>query len=291
MTVEFGFNTPYGGGWEALKTFALTAERVGIDHLWTEDHLTPIGGERGPYEAWTVMSMLAGATSRIRLGHQVLCQSFRNPGLLAKMATTFDLVSGGRLRLLLGAGWLEDEYEQFGYPFPAPGQRLAELEDTVRICRGLFDGEGEPFTYRGAHHHVDAARNLPAPTRRIPLGVGGTGDRMLDLVARLADEWNTPAVVLPRYEERATYLDERLAAHGREVRRSTQIVFSPGDRATPRWLEMFRPDLGVRGSRDQMVQRVGELADLGVEGFYGFVADDEALDGLAEVLPDLRAAV
>lgn len=116
------------------------------------------------------MSALAGVTSRIGIGAQVLCQSFRPPAVLAKMATTLDLVSDGRSRFLVGAGWFEQEYEAFGLPFPSAGARVSELEDTVRICRGMFDAAPEPFDYRGTKHSVREVYNVPPPQRRIPIG-------------------------------------------------------------------------------------------------------------------------
>lgn len=291
-TLEFGVMLPQlDAGWDATRRFARRAEEAGLDSVWVVDHVLGIPPEKGILEAWTVMSAVAGVTDRVGIGALVLCQSFRSPGLLAKMATTLDLVSDGRLRFVIGAGWYEAEYGAFGLPFPSAGQRVAETEDAVRVCRGMFDAGVEPFTYEGPHHSVRGVVNVPPADRRIPLGVGGTGDRMLDLTARLADEWNCPAAALGRYDERRSTFDERVAEHGRDVRRSTQIVFAPGARELPPFFDMFRPDLGIRGSRAQMVQRVGELTAAGLTGFYGFVPDDRALDELAEALPDLRAAV
>jgi hypothetical protein len=191
---EFGVILPqFATTWEDLERFARRAEDAGFDSVWAVDHL--IGFPRpedGILEAWTVMSALAAATSRISIGAQVLCQSFRSPALLAKMATTLDLISGDRLRFLVGAGWLEAEYRAFGYPFPPAGDRVAQLEDTVRICRGMFDAGTEAFSYQGRAHSVSDVTNVPAPNRRIPIGIGAVGDRMLDLVARFGDEWNVP---------------------------------------------------------------------------------------------------
>ncbi|MBW3663336.1 MAG: LLM class flavin-dependent oxidoreductase [Actinobacteria bacterium] len=291
-TLEFGVLLPQlGAGWDQARRFARHAEDGGFDSVWVADHLLGLPPEKGILEAWTVMSAVAAVTDRVGIGAQVLCQSFRGSGLLAKMATTLDLVSGGRLRFLVGAGWYEAEYDAFGFEFPPAGQRVEETEDTIRICRAMFDAGGEPVTYEGHHLSVHEVVNVPPPQRPIPIGVGCTGDRMLDVTARLADEWNYPATALGRYDERRRTFDERVAEHGREVRRSTQIVFSPGERELPPFYDMFRPDLGIRGSRDQMVDRVGALAAAGLTGFYGFVADEQALDELAEALPDLRAVV
>lgn len=292
MTVEHpevGVVLPQlGGSWPDVVRVARRAEEAGFDSVWVVDHLVGFPPESGILEAWTLMSALAGATSRIGIGAQVLCQSFRSPALLAKMATTLDLVSGGRLRFLVGAGWFEPEYKAFGYRFPSAGERVAAVEDTVAICRGMFDAGTAPFSYDGLLHHVDAVRNIPPPSRRIPIGIGGVGSRMIDLVARCADEWNVPAMVLGSYARRRALLEERLAVHGRDVRRSAQIVFAPGDRPVPPLLEMFKPELGLRGSTDQMVERAGQLSAEGITGLYGFVPDEAALDDLAAVLPDVR---
>lgn len=289
--LEFGVVLPQlDAGWDDARRFALRAEDGGFDSVWVADHLHGLPPEKGILEAWTLMSAVAAVTERVGIGAQVLCQSFRNPALLAKMATTLDQVSGGRLRFLIGAGWHEEEYEAFGFPFPSAGQRVAETEDAVRICRGLFDTGAAPFTHEGRHHAVHAAVNVPPPARRIPIGVGCVGDRMLDLTARLADEWNFPATGLHRYDARRRRFDERVAEHGRSVRRSTQIVFAPGERQLAPFFDMFRPALGIRGSQAQMEQRVGELVDAGLRGFYGFVPDAQALDELAEALPGLRSA-
>lgn len=288
--LEFGILLPQvGADFTAAERTARRAEESGFDSVWVIDHVLGFPPERGVLESWTLATAIAAKTERVGVGAQVFCQSFRNPALLAKMATTLDRISNGRLRFLLGAGWYEDEYRAFGWDFPPAGQRVEETEDTVRICRGLFDAGDEPFTYDGPHHRVHEAINLPAPERRIPIGVGGTGDRMLDLTARLADEWNAPATALDRYDELRRAFDERVEEHGREVRRSTQIVFTPGDRDPHPAFAMFQPELGIKGSRDQMVQRTGELVDQGLTGFYGFIAGGEALDELAEALPDLRA--
>lgn len=287
---EFGIVLPHWGAtWPETERFARRVEERGFDSVWVIDHLLGFPPEVGVFEAWTTLSALAAATTRVGIGAQVLCQSFRPPALLAKMATTLDLVSDGRLRFLLGAGWHEPEYRAFGYDFPSPGRRVEELEDTLGICRAMFDAEGRPVTYEGRHHRVEAVVNVPPPARRVPIGVGCTGSRMLDLVARHADEWNVPSLALGAYPKLSAHLDEQLAVTGRRVRRSAQIVFSPGDAEPPPYLRFFMPELGIRGSTAEMVDRTGELVAMGVEGLYGYVADERALDAIADALPELRS--
>lgn len=144
-------------------------------------------------EAWTILSALAAITRRVGLGAQVFCSSFRQPGVFAKMTTTLDLISEGRARILVGAGWNQAEHAGFGVPFKSAGQRVTDLEEVIDMCRGLWDARGEPFSYNGSSWSLEAGANIPPPQRRIPIGVGGSGRRVIDLTARKADEWNRPA--------------------------------------------------------------------------------------------------
>ena len=290
--MEFGLVLPQlaGASWDRVARTAASAEDAGFDSLWVIDHVLGFPPEGGILEAWTLLSALAATTSRVGLGAQVFCQSFRNPALMAKMATTFQDISGGRLRFLIGAGWYEEEYRAFGYPFPRAGARFGELRDTVRILRGMWESHGEPFTYSGDHYSVEAVRNVPPPPAPIPIGIGGTGRRVLDLTAAEADEWNCPASSLPSYGDLWAALEDRLAHHGRQVRRTVQIVFAPGAAEPPPGLAFFNPHLGLRGSTAEMADRVGQLAAQGITGLYGMVADRAAMEVMAEALPELRAA-
>jgi alkanesulfonate monooxygenase SsuD/methylene tetrahydromethanopterin reductase-like flavin-dependent oxidoreductase (luciferase family) len=290
--MEFGIVLPQAQGatWESALTAASFAEEAGFDSVWVVDHVYGFPPEGGILEGWTMLAGLAVATSRVGLGAQVFCQSFRNPALLAKMATTLQLMSGGRLHFLVGAGWHQQEYEAFGWQFPSGAIRFAQLRDTVRICRGLWEAGGEAFTYKGSCYSVNSALNVPPPEPPLSIGVGGIGDRMLDLIAAEADEWNCPAAALPDYEGRKRFLEDRLSHYGRDVRRTLQIVFSPGDEEPPPALVFFNPHLGLIGSTDRMVARVCELIDLGVSGLFGIVKGQSSLEAMAEALPQLRNA-
>jgi alkanesulfonate monooxygenase SsuD/methylene tetrahydromethanopterin reductase-like flavin-dependent oxidoreductase (luciferase family) len=162
------------------------------------------------------------------------------------------------------------------------------LRDYNRILRGLWESGGEPFSYEGEHYSVQEALNRPAPEHPIRIGVGGSGPRLLDLAAAETDEWNCPAVMLPEYDRLKRIIDERSESYGREVRRTLQIVFAPGDADPHPGLEIFNPHLGLRGSTQQMVDRVGELAEAGITGLFGMPGVRGALEGIAEALPDLR---
>jgi alkanesulfonate monooxygenase SsuD/methylene tetrahydromethanopterin reductase-like flavin-dependent oxidoreductase (luciferase family) len=179
------------GTFAEVRAMAQDAEAAGLDSVWVYDHLLSVEGEgppQGTWEAWTMMSGLAAATSRVTLGTLVSCVSFRHPGLLAKMAHTVAEISGDRLILGLGAGWHEPEYRAYGFPFDHRVDRFAEsIEITATMLR-----EGSA-TYAGRYYAVQGAALLPArpgrPTVPILVGCGG-GDRMMALTARWADAWN-----------------------------------------------------------------------------------------------------
>jgi probable F420-dependent oxidoreductase len=177
--------------WPEYLTMARAAEECGYDSIWLGDHLLyddepPPVRERGPWEAWTLLSALAAATERVTLGPLVACAAFHPPGVLAKMAATVDEVSRGRLVLGLGAGWNEREFAAFGLPFD---RRVARFEEAFRIVRGML--AGERVTLRGRFHEADDVVLLPRPARRVPLMVGSNGARMLAATLPHVDAWNT----------------------------------------------------------------------------------------------------
>ncbi|WP_433013543.1 LLM class flavin-dependent oxidoreductase [Kribbella sp. CA-294648] len=202
-----GNDGPAGGspGWADVKAMAVAAEESGLDSVWLADHFfyrAPDDTVYGMHEAWTLLSGVAAVTSRLELGTMVLCGSFRDPGLTAKMAATLDLVSDGRLILGVGAGWHDPEYEAFGLP---TDHRVGRFEEWLEIVARLV--RGETVSFDGKYHQVKGAVLVPAPERRIPVLVAAFGPRMLDLTARWADQWNTAWFGLP--DEKLT---ERLAA-------------------------------------------------------------------------------
>jgi len=184
-------------GWNEIKEMSVMAEAVGFDTIWMADHLImrnagsvvmERGTSRGPHEAWTILSAVAAVTSRVTLGPFVACTGFREPALLAKMADTLDDVSGGRLILGLGAGWHEPEYTAFGYPFDHLAGRF---EEALQIIVPLL--KGERVTFHGTYYNVVDSELRPRGPRPggPPIWIGAKGPRMLRLVARYADAYNT----------------------------------------------------------------------------------------------------
>ena len=178
--------------WPALREAGVRADALGYDDLWTWDHLYPIvGNHEGPmYEGWLTLAAWAEATSRARLGLMVGANTFRNPAVVAKMATTLDHISGGRAVLGIGGAWFETEHRAYGIEFGgSPGERLRWLEEAAKIMRGMLRGEtpsGERF------YTTHEVRNDPPPVQaKLPLLIGGGGEKKtLRIVARYADACN-----------------------------------------------------------------------------------------------------
>jgi alkanesulfonate monooxygenase SsuD/methylene tetrahydromethanopterin reductase-like flavin-dependent oxidoreductase (luciferase family) len=282
--------------WDKVIEAAEHAESVGADSVWVIDHVLGFPPPKGILEAWTVMSALAASTSRVEIGAQVLCQSFRSPALLAKMAATLDRISNGRLRMLVGAGWFEQEYRQYGWDFPAPGVRIGELRDAVRILKGLL-APHEAFTYEGKHYSVRDAVNLPLPVQQpLPIEIGGAGERLIRTVAWLGDGWNSPGAALAMLDNRLELLRVECENRGRsmdELRLSCQIVCAVGDddAAQHPGMAMFNPQLGFLGSVDQAAGRARELMDKGLTDFNVIVGPGPRGRACLERMMEVREKV
>lgn len=179
--------------WPGLLQAGRYADQLGYDSLWTWDHVLPIvGSDRGPmFEGWLTITAWAQATTRAKVGLMVGANTFREPALVAKMATTLDHISGGRAILGIGAAWFETEHRGFGFPYGSGApERLRWLGEALPIMRGMLAGE-EP-TAAGPRYHAERARNDPLPIqRRLPILVGGGGEKVtLKLVAQYADANN-----------------------------------------------------------------------------------------------------
>lgn len=228
--VQFGlFQPQFGLTFPALKERALACEEYGFHSVWFVDHMWVRGMPQVDFlEGWTVMSAMATATSRIRIGSLVICNSFRNPAFLAKMAASLDNVSNGRLELGLGAGWMEEEYRAYGYPFPSDGVRADQLKEGVEIIKKLFTEE--KATYTGKYYSIADAYNNPKPIQKPypPITIGAAAEKkMLRIVAEHANCWNCPAAVAHQVEQKWGVITEHCKAVGRspqEIEISEQVV-------------------------------------------------------------------
>ncbi|HUI49622.1 MAG TPA: LLM class flavin-dependent oxidoreductase [Acidimicrobiia bacterium] len=189
-------------GFDRILERTLAAESAGFDSVWLMDHLAaPMAPEVDTFEAWTVASALAARTTSIRVGHLVLCDPFRHPVLLAKMAASLDVISGGRLDLGIGWGSVPEELRTFGFgPEPA-ATRAAKLRETLEILEQMFSGEA--FDYDGEHFTLRGASGRPVPAQsHVPIHIGGGGPRLtMPIVERFADWWNCPGYALDRIDE------------------------------------------------------------------------------------------
>jgi len=198
---RFGVQLPYFSGFDPADLFehvaglAVAAEDAGFDSVWVMDHffqLPPMGGPGQPMlEAYTLLGGLAARTRRVQLGTLVSGVTYRNPGILAKIVTTLDVISRGRAVLGIGGAWYDVEHRGLGVAYPSDRVRLDMLEEAVQICRAMFTGDDVSFG--GSHYQLDHARNLPRPVQaggpKIMIGGGGE-KRTLRLVARYADMCN-----------------------------------------------------------------------------------------------------
>jgi F420-dependent oxidoreductase-like protein len=221
---------------QRLTEAAQAAEASGYSSLWVMDHLLqlpPLGGPPAPIlEGYVTLGALAAVTAKAELGTLVTGVTYRNPALLAKQIATLDALSGGRAILGIGAAWYDVEHTAYDFSFPPVRERFERLHEAVTICRGMFDDE--TFTFAGRHHQTTEARVVPRPVRRIPIMIGGSGERKtLRMVAEMADLCNiggTADVVAAKLK----VLDGHCADVGRDpaaVKRTslTSLFVSPTD--------------------------------------------------------------
>jgi len=213
--------------WPSLRDAAMTAEREGFDSIWFDDHLLADEGDwHDPkLEGWTALAALAPLTSTARLGLLVAANTFRNPGLTAKLAVTLDHLSGGRAILGIGAGWFQREHDAFGIDYGTGfGERLDRLEESVDLIERLL--AGERITHAGSFYRVVDAVCEPRPIQaRLPILIGGSGrEKTLRTVARHADMWNAYAAPA-RVRESLGILRERCAEIGRPFDSIAKTVY------------------------------------------------------------------
>jgi alkanesulfonate monooxygenase SsuD/methylene tetrahydromethanopterin reductase-like flavin-dependent oxidoreductase (luciferase family) len=294
--------------WPAFRKAAVEADRLGYDTIWTWDHLYPIvGSDDGPmFEGWLTLAAWAEATQRAHIGLMVGANPFRNPALVAKMATTLDHISNGRAILGIGSAWFETEHNAFGFEFgSSPGERLKWLDEAARIMRGMLDGD-EPSGER--FYTTQKVRNDPEPIqRRLPLLIGGGGERRtLRTVATYADACNVGGG-FDNVKRKDLVLRRHCAEIGRneaEIERTVGIgtPFIRDDPAEARraFEASFEQNGGARPWSDQPVGTPEQIAErlrpyLGI-GFRHFIAgfpspyDAESMERLAtEVKPMLES--
>ena len=305
------FTEPHRGAtYDDQLRLARHAEDAGFDGFLRADHyqsMSADAGLPGPTDAWITLAGLARETSRIRLGTLVNSATFRLPGPLAVMVAQVDLMSGGRVELGMGAGWYEREHTSYGIPFPPLGERFDRMEEQLAIVTGLWGTpDGERFSFEGKHYHLLDAPALPKPAQRPgpPVIVGGRGPkRTPEIAARYADEFNMPFKSVAETAvafDRVRGVCERIGRE-RPLTLSAGVVVAIGRtdaeaarRAAPLHVtSALPPEDPVVGSPAQLVQRIGELAEVGATRVHLRIIEMDDLDHLdlvaAEVLPQIDA--
>lgn len=291
MVVEFGLNIPIEPIAEPVdglpdRVEAILSYRPGLfKSLWVTDHF--FWGETPTHECWTLLTYAAARFPSMKVGTMVIGQNYRNPALLAKMASTLQILSGGRLILGLGAGWKEDEYRGYGYVFPPPAVRVEQLEDTLEIIQRLWTQTGK-VSYQGKHYHIDEAMLAPKPDPLPPIVIGGGGVKTMRLAARFAQMWNIPDAPFTHYAERAAILRQHCVDIGRNpnaIRLSWFGRFAVGatmDEALRRGGGRWTPENAFVGTPEQIRAQMQPYLDLGVSYFM-----IEILDALSPGVLDI----
>ena len=265
--------------WSSLRQAVVAADAGGFDDIWIDDHLLSDEGDADApkLEAWSTLAAVAAVTTRAKLGLLVSANTFRNPGLTAKLATTVDHISGGRAILGIGGGWFEDEHRAFGIDFGTGfGERLDRLAESVEVIRRLLDGER--FSHDGRFYHLQDALAAPRPVQpQLPILIGGSGpQKTLRIVARHADLWNaygSPASLAAS----DAILRERCAEVGRheaEIERTVNLnvvvrkTRAEAERVWASYAAAHRPHDGegrlvVGGPADEVADTLAEYAAIG----------------------------
>ena len=245
----------------------LAAEAAGFDSVWLMDHFAaPMAPEVDTFEGWTIATALAARTSTIRFGHMVLCDPFRHPVLLAKIAASFDVISNGRLELGIGWGSVPEELHTFGFGPDAPATRAAKLRESLEIVELMFSGG--TFDYAGEHFTLHGATGRPVPVQsRVPIHIGGGGPKLtMPIVEHYADWWNCPGYALDRLEELRP-----LAGNARvSVQHPIGLATSAADRDET--IETAHRRFGswggvIAGTAEEVAAAISTEVDNGVEGF------------------------
>lgn len=279
---RFGLCVDPNLSWELMVHKFQQAEALGFDSVWDCDHYMQPSRPDGPYfEGWTILAALAAKTERIRIGNLVTCNTFRHPALLAKEAVTVDHISHGRLIFGLGAGWFVPEHEIFGLGWPPAPELVERFKEAVEICDSMF--RNELTTYQGQYYQLNQAPCRPRPiqTPRIPMLLAAHGRRMLGIVARYADGWNSFGT-LEELKTRNEILDEQCAKIGRDPKTISRSIYG--------WASIMPYDPWA--SLDAFYDVIGKYREVGINEFIIDYPPDSQLDVMervaAEALPKLR---
>lgn len=291
---RIGFNVTY----ELILEMAQECERLGLHSGWIADHVIPHRGPTTPlFECFTTLSAIARETKTLRLGTYVVCNTFRYPSLLAKMATCVDQISGGRLELGMGAGYNEIEHERYGIPLYKYERRIRQFREGVQIVKRMFTEEAPSF--KGEFYEIHEAINNPKPIQKPhpPIWVGGKGTKLLKVVAEFADWWqgstsfSTKTSGPEEYRAKSTKLNKYIVEQDKlptQVKRSCGLTFlidKNEDTLKERRKKYNLPE-DAGGTPDQWINRFRAYIDVGVSQFILSIPDPIEMSHDMELLAE-----
>ncbi len=293
--------------WQTSVDVAVLAEKLGYDSIWVYDHFhnVPKPAQEAVFECWTTIAAISQRTSRIRLGQMVGCNSYRNPGLLAKITSTVDVISGGRLDWGIGAGWYESEYKGYGYEFAKPSDRIGMLRETVEIVKSMWTNA--ETNYDGKYYKMSRANCDPKPLQQPtpPVWIGGGGEQLtLRVVAEHADVSNFGSS-LEEFTKKRAILQNHCRIIGRDedtirktissevfIRETEKEIIEAGSKNL--WgepAESWRAKALV-GTPEQVSEKIQKYLDAGCTGFIPWCADYPSTETLelfaTKVIPNFR---
>ncbi len=308
MALQFGVLVPQGWrmdlvgisdpveAYETMTRVALEAEELGFDSIWLFDHFhtVPKPTQEVTFECWTSTAALARDTKRVRIGQMVTCNGYRNPALLAKMASTVDTLSHGRLDFGIGAGWHEPEFKAYGYDFPDGPTRLRQLRDAVEIILRMWSEDEAVF--EGKYHHVNGAINQPKGVQKphIPLLIGGGGEKVtLKLVAQYGDACNIGHLDKAGLEHKFAVIKQHCENIGRDYNSIKRTVLfncaiAKTDEEAMAKAQPFGRNIPSGRIREQALvgtpeairQRIAEIEEAGAQELIIFLPDSKDLESL-----------
>jgi F420-dependent oxidoreductase-like protein len=308
MTMKFGVFVPQGWrmdlvgiadpveAYETMTRVAQEAEALGFDSIWLFDHFhtVPTPTQEVTFECWTCTAALARDTKRVRIGQMVTCNGYRNPALLAKMASTVDVLSHGRLDFGIGAGWYEQEFQAYGYDYPDGPTRLKQLRDAVQIILKMWSDE--QAVYEGQYSHVNGAINQPKGVQKphIPLLIGGSGEKVtLKIVAQYADACNVGHLDNEGLARKFDIIRQHCDTVGRDYNSIWRTVLfncaiSDSDAEAMRKAQAFARNIpsgrvreqGLVGTPDAIRKRVEEIEQAGGQELIIYFPDSKDLTPL-----------
>ncbi len=308
--VQFGIRVPEfplddlrGAAFRDQLFGYLDATHAPYASAWVADHFFPwfssVDQSVDTLEAMTSIAYLAARYPSLRWGSIVLSQGYRQPALLAKMAATLQTLSGGRFILGIGAGWKENEYKAYGYPYPSTGTRLAQLAEAVQVIRAMWQ-EDQP-SFEGKYYQIKDAYCMPRPNPLPPLLIGGGGrQKTLRIVAQYADWWNVPGTPVEEYASLLQTLREHCLAVGRNYDEITKtwltdcLAIAPSTSAAEKQAQAapLCGNGGITGNPDEVAAHIQRFVDLGVTHFMLRFADYPSPAGALlfakEVMPRFR---